>query len=76
MNVNKYRESQKRGLVTVQKYGSSFQAIKRQYDPETGTETVPATGTFTREEIVKQREICAETLDDLDALLADIDALK
>ena len=75
MNVNKYRASKARGFVTVQKYGQMFQCVKRQFDAESGEETVPQTATFSHEEIMKQREICAETAADLDALLADINAL-
>lgn len=76
MNVNNYRQSKQSGYVELKKYGQSFQCLKRQFSQDTGEEIAPQAATFTRKEIENQRSVCADTLADLDALLADIDALK
>mgnify|MGYP001615419380 CR=1 FL=1 len=72
MQVKNYRESKAKGHVTIKKYGDDFQCVKRQFNPDTGRETVPQIASFSQQEIQQQRDQLAVTIADCDALLADL----
>lgn len=76
MQLASYTTAKAQGALELKRYGQSFQIVKRQFDPDTGAETVPATQTFTRAEIQRQRDEHAKALAECDALLTDLDALK
>lgn len=76
MDVSKYVQSRDSGNVEVKRYGDSFQCVKRQFDPETGSETTPSIATFTEAELLKQKETVSATLANINEMLADIQALK
>lgn len=76
MNIENYLEAKGSGFVTLQKFGNSYQILKRRFNPDTGAETPPEGVIITREEVVRQRDVTAKTLATLDALLADIDGMK
>lgn len=76
MDVGKYAVAKASGKVTLQRYGQSFQCIKRQYDAETGVEVAPVIATFTEEELLRQKTAVEETLASIIAMLSDIAVLK
>lgn len=76
MNITSYKEASRKGLVKIERYGPDFMMVKRKFDPDTGTETTPEAQAFKRDDLLKQREAHATSIAEIDALLADIDALK
>mgnify|MGYP003402610855 CR=1 FL=1 len=76
MDIAKYKTSKIANKVTLQKYGDSYQFVQRQYNPETGLETAPITGTFTEEQLLAQKTAVQASLDSINEMLADVQILK
>jgi hypothetical protein len=76
MNYANYRAVKQAGTVRIEKYGADFMAVKRKFDPNTGAEVAPEMTGFTREDIAKHLEIHKTAIEELTALLSDLDAIK
>lgn len=76
MEMRSFRKAKEKGLVTVKKYGDSFNIEKRQFSPDHGEEIAPQVATVTRAEITAQRDAAQETVTEANALLAEFDALE
>lgn len=76
MDVSKYAEAKLAGNVQMRNYGESFQCVNRQFNPDTGAETVPQVSTFTEQELIAQKLNLEKMLASVTMMLADVQALK
>lgn len=75
MDMSNYRRAKLAGRIVNAKYGDSFQCTQQRFRIEDGTLDAPTISTFSRSEIITQRDMLVTALAECNALLADIDAL-
>lgn len=75
MRVDKYIKFRKRGSVELKRIGAGYMITTRQWDPGTGEETLPEVEGIDLAALKRQRQEQAEVLENMDALVSDLEAL-
>lgn len=71
-----YRKRKALGTVVVARANADHVIIARQFDPESGSEVTPHQESVSIAELEQQRAQLAETLAELDELIADLKGTK
>lgn len=75
MNIASYLAAKANGLVEIKQYGPDFMIIRRKFNADTGAETTPEAQAFKRDDLIKQRQAHQDSIVEIDAVLADLDAI-
>jgi len=76
INISDYFKKKEKGLIDVAKLGKNFAVSIRKFSPDTGEEADPQVVGLTINAITAARENLQKQIDDLDAMMLDLDALS
>lgn len=75
MDISDYIDRKAAGLVIVGKIGEAYAIAVRTWNKDTGDELKPLTESLDIEKLQEQRLELQKSIDNIDALIADLEAL-
>lgn len=76
MDFGNYTEDKQNGRAEVITAGGGFAIARKRWDSLTGEQLAPEITALSEQDVLDQKEILQNKINDLDVLLADIAALK
>lgn len=75
MDIKRYSELKAAGKITVEKIGDDYMASQKQYNVESGVETLPTTTKLDIEDLESRKACLQEEINAIDIIIADCQAL-